>query len=166
MAQGTYTITRTQTPHLGLMSAGSLETAWREQRGGISVPLSRALKSLEMQWVVASTHNGNDYQTEEACFRDGFYVPLQITPGCSHHPPPPFLHGWKVIHTLRPGCRSNIYRYCHVLSNFICIHEVGSQCNLKKLHVSKRRPFVNGNKITYGSLSVAHFSKDIEDSLI
>lgn len=73
--------------HSGLMSTGSLETAWWEQRGGIFMPLSKGLESLEMQWVVLSSHNGNNYQTEEAPFWNKVCFTIQLTLGCSHQIP-------------------------------------------------------------------------------
>lgn len=69
------------------MSTGSLETAWWEQRGGIFMPLSKGLESLEMQWVVLSSHNGNNYQTEEARFWNKVCCTIQLTLGCSHQIP-------------------------------------------------------------------------------
>lgn len=73
--------------HSGLMSTGSLETAWCEQRGGIFMPLSKGLESLEMRWVVLSSHNGNNYQTEEAHFWNKVCLAVQLTLGCSHQIP-------------------------------------------------------------------------------
>lgn len=73
--------------HSGLMSTDSRETAWWEQRGGIFMPLSKGLESLEMQWVVLSSHNGNNYQTEEARFWNKVCFTIQLTLGCSHQIP-------------------------------------------------------------------------------
>lgn len=73
--------------HSGLMSTVSLETAWCEQRGGIFMPLIKGLESLEMQWVVLSSHNGNNYQTEEARFWNKVWFTIQLTLGCPHQIP-------------------------------------------------------------------------------
>lgn len=73
--------------HSGLMSTASLETAWWEQRGGIFMPLSKGLESLEMRRVLLSSHNGNNYQTEEACFWNKVCFIIQLMLGCSHQIP-------------------------------------------------------------------------------
>lgn len=73
--------------HSGLMNTVSQETAWCEQRGGIFMSLIKGLESLEMQWVVLSSHNGNNYQTKEAHFWNKVWFTIQLTLGCSHQIP-------------------------------------------------------------------------------
>lgn len=73
--------------HSELMSADSRETAWWEQRGGIFMPSSKGLESLEMRRVLLSSHNGNNYQTEEACFWNKVRFIIQLMLGCSHQIP-------------------------------------------------------------------------------
>lgn len=73
--------------HSGLMNTVSQETAWCEQRGGIFMSLIKGLESLEMQRVVLSSHNGNNYQTKEARFWNKVWFAVQLTLGCSHQIP-------------------------------------------------------------------------------
>lgn len=73
--------------HSGLMNTGSQETAWWEQRGGIFMPLSKGLESLEMWRVLLSSHNGNNYQTQEACFWNKVRFIIQLMLGYSHQIP-------------------------------------------------------------------------------
>lgn len=64
---------------------------WRQLGENSEVEYSchwaRAWKSLEMQWVVLSSHNGNNYQTEEARFWNKVCLTIQLTRGCSHQIP-------------------------------------------------------------------------------
>lgn len=69
--------------HSGLLSTASQETAWWEQRGGIFMPLSKGLESLEMWRVLLSCHNGNNYQTHEACFWTKVRFIIQLMLGYS-----------------------------------------------------------------------------------